>query len=306
MTAPRHAVATESGRYYSIPGYENTPFRSVTNIIGIIDKPAIAGAAAKRAGERAIACETEWHAIQQEEYDSLANNPRIKDRTPKTLQKWANEAARLWISAAGRQYGDYTSDQGSAVHCACEHFEQHVTVVDGQAVFDEWLIAKVAPWAEAMTVWDGTTDKNIERIRKHVTQYAKAIDEKGIVFLDRERTVCHPEHGYAGTLDGIVTLGEGAMRRTYVLDIKTGGLYPESIALQISSYRYATHEVHGDKTSERKVHIDGGCVLQLKPASYTFEFVKCDKPVFERFLDAMSLWTWRHEESRSALGGEWR
>lgn len=281
MTDPRFAKATESGRFYYPPGYDDYTFRSSTNALGIIDKPALASAAAKRAGERAVAQEQEWHAIQQEQGD---------------------EKARLWISGAMREYSDYAASLGSAVHFCAEHFFEHVEIVEGEAVLDGWLTDYlVAHWAERMCKHRGTVDKNVEQIRKHVTQLAAAIETYGIEFIERERTVCDPDYGYAGTLDATVRIGG----KVYVLDYKTGGVYP-TVGMQLASYRYASHEVHGDATVPRTTFADGGCVLQLKPASHKLLFVRCDSLMFDRFTDAMRLADWRDNESKTVIGEEWR
>lgn len=281
MTDPRYAKATESGRFYYPPGFEDVTFRSVTNALNSVAKPAIVGAAAKRAGERAVFQEQEWHAIQQEQGD---------------------EKARLWISSAMREYSDYAASMGSAVHFCAEHFFEHVEVVDGEAVLDTFLIEYIAAhWAEKMCKHRGTVDKNIEQVRKHVTQLALAIETYGIEFIERERTVLNPEYGYAGTLDATVLI-DG---RTYLLDYKTGGVY-ETVALQLAAYRYATHEVDGDVSRKRAMRVDGGCVLQLKPASHKLHFVRCDESTFDVFLKALDLATWRDGEAKTTIGGEWK
>lgn len=310
MTDPLHAVATESGRFYNIPGYEDVTFRSSTNICGIMDKPAIAGAAAKRAGERAVYQELEWHAIQQEEYARLAANPRIKDKSPKTLQKRADEAARLWISRAAQDYNDYAAQQGSAVHFAAEHFDDHITVIDGQAIFDEWLIDQlVTKWATDMAKYRYSVDKNVEQIRKHINQLIKCFEEYGIEAVDRERTVCNPELGYAGTLDltGRITRHpDFDPKMLVVIDYKTGFLARESLPLQLCSYRRATHEVHRNKTVKRTAIVGGAAVIHLKPESYHLYPVRTDDEVFAYFQDAMRLWTWKHEDSKGVFGEEKR
>ena len=277
MTSPRFAVATATGRFYSVPGYEDVSHVSVTNIVGIMDKPALSPWAAKLAGERAVFQETEWHAIQQEKGD---------------------EAARKWISAAPREYGDYTCDLGSAVHFACEHFDKCEVTDDYNVVFDSWLLERLTPFAERMAKHRDTTDKNIEHIRKHVCQFARAIDEHGIDILVSELTVFDPEVGYAGTLDCIATI-DG---KTYVGDYKTGNLYPESYRLQLGALRHAPLKVVGNKTTTQDIPIDGGFVLQLKPASYNLVYAECGEATYNAFLAAKQVWYWKHEESKEGAG----
>jgi ATP-dependent exoDNAse (exonuclease V) beta subunit len=255
--------------------------KSVTNVDGALAKPALSPAAGKRAGERAVFQEMEWHAIQQEKGD---------------------EEARKWISAAPREYMQFAQNLGSAVHFCCEVFDEHVTAEPEFVAFDDYLINYVMEhWVTPMSKYRDTPAKNLELIRKHVEQYDRACKENGITFLDRERTVCSPEHGYAGTLDGIVEM-DG---RTYVLDIKTGFVSTESVPLQLAAYRFASHEVHGDHTTKRTAWVQGGLVLQLKPASYKLLPVRCDVDVFTAFLDVKRAWEWQNGMSKTAIGEEW-
>ncbi len=68
-------------------------------------------------------------------------------------------------------------------------------------------------------------------------------------------------------------------------------------------YRFASHEVAGDVSRTRAMRADGGLVLQLKPASFTPHFVRCDEVVFERFLDVLRLAEWREQ---TVIGEEFR
>ena len=278
MTSPRFAQATESGRFYNIPGHEDTEFKSVTNVLGALAKPAISPAAAKRAGERAVFQEMEWHAIQQEKGD---------------------EEARKWISAAPREYMQFAQNLGSAVHFCCEVFDEHVTAEPEFVAFDDYLINYVMEhWATPMSKYRDTPAKNLELIRKHVVQYDRACREHGIVWLDRERTVFNEAMGYAGTLDGIVEI-DGTK---YILDIKTGFVSRDSVPLQLAAYRFATGEVHGDTSRKRSHWVDGGLVLQLKPASYKLLPVACGADEFGAFLDVMKVWEWIHGGAMTAVG----
>lgn len=277
MTSPRFATATESGRYYDIPGRENETYLSVTNILGATSKPALVGAAAKHAGERAVKQEMEWHAIQQEEGD---------------------EAARKWISAAFREYSNYRAQLGSAVHFCCEVFDEHVIAEPEFVAFDDYLIEYVTEhWAVPMSEHRDTPAKNLELIRKHVEQYDRACREKGLRFIERERTVFSPAHGYAGTLDGVVEMGS----ERYVLDIKTGFVASESVPLQLAAYRFASHEVDDKYTRPKSVWASGGLVLQLKPASYKLWPVTCGVDEFAAFLDVKAVWEWK-QRAKDAVG----
>lgn len=302
MTQPKHATESESGRFYNIPGFEHITHRSVTNIINALSKPMLYNAYAKRAGVRAVEQETEWHAIQQEHYEKLTTRKR-SPLAPKEAQVKADDEAAKWIARAMKDYSAYASDMGSAVHFCCECFDEHVMVIDGEAVFDEWLTERVVEqWATKMSEYQYTVDKNVDQMRKHVTQYARFISDYEVTFIDRERTVANPEHGYAGTLDAVVRLELEGKALCAVLDLKTGGVYKESVPLQLAAYRYATHEVHGDVTKPRTYTIDSGFVLQLKPQSYNLYPVECGVAQMEAFLAVARTWDWLNEGCKDAVG----
>ena len=287
MTQPANATETDAGRFYKIPGHAGEQFISVTNAIGVIHKPALVPWSSKLAGERAVQNEAQWHAIQQEEYERLLNRKR-SPLTAKAASDKADEKARKWISAASREYTSYKATLGSAVHLACEHFE------------DDEPTDALLSFAEKMSEYKGTTSQAIDLIHRHVEQYAKAIDDNGIKILDTERTVFDTMFGYAGTLDAVVEV-DGCQ---HVLDIKTGGVYPESVALQLAAYRYAEGAVYGDESRSRDTSdISGGIVLQLHPKSYKLFHVTCDKEVFGSFVSVLNVWTWKNIKSLKAMEG---
>ena len=285
MTAPKQAVETENGRYYTIPGYEDTTFVSVTNTINALSKPALYNAYAKRAGVRAVDQEAEWHAIQQEEGD---------------------EAAKKWIARGMRDYADYTSALGSGAHALCEMYsEARYDTQLHTRILPPRCMEKVAHHAEKMAAYEGNVNQAYAKMQRLFEQYCKFIEDAGAEILATEMTVCNPELGYAGTLDNIVRI-TGGISKNYVLDIKTGGVYPDSVPLQLSAYRHATHATDGAKTWEQDIPIDGAIVLQLKPQSYKAEYVRSDVVVFRKFLAVQAVWEWQHGMSKEAVGSQWR
>lgn len=119
MTSPIHAVATDKGRYYSLPGY-GEQYISVTNVLGVISAPAIINSAAKRAAECAVGEENIWRALQQEEGDVAAID---------------------YIKGAARRYMMSRGELGTAVHHACEHPERECSdeVRPFLAAFLRWI-----------------------------------------------------------------------------------------------------------------------------------------------------------------------
>lgn len=293
--------------------------RSVTNIVGnIYHKPHMMQATGTRAAQRAVNEERRWTAIIMECVSSYAESWAVthKEDEPVPLsaaKKWEEEGEKgaiAWIARAMPDYAKSAAAVGSAVHFACEHYEEHVIELDGYDVaFDDWLNDRMVAFAVDI---DKPEAKAINFIRQHVVQYRKALDECGITVLDNERTVFHPVHAYAGTLDSIVEIGG----YNYVMDIKTGGVYPESVSLQLAAYRYATHSVLGSIVSAVSgggirlsngaiVPILGGCVLQLKPRSYHLHFVRCDELAHKRFLQALDLSEWK-QNAEGLIGPHWQ
>jgi hypothetical protein len=277
MTKPVYSNDSDPdrGRTYPIPGYEQE-FVSSTTLLNIISKPAIIGAAAKRAGERAIKEEPKWHAIQQEKGD---------------------EKARLWISSAARDYGKYARSLGSAIHFAIECYDGFDGLTDAARSRAEWW------WEEEGSAWEPDRDKYVKRVEQHLTQFCDFLGKTGASIVLQERTVFHPLYDYAGTLDAIVEL-DG---KRYVADWKSGFVDEASVPLQLASYRHATHyRVDHDTNAEMPDYrIVGGLVLQLKPRSWHLFPVECGEEAFAAFLTAKRLWEWRDSGCKGAIGAEW-
>ncbi len=262
MSEPRYAVATDAGRFYRIPGYEDTPFCAVTNIIGVRSKPALPQAAASKAAARAVDDKAAWEAMER-------------------------GTAKRYIADAMDDYSEYARTLGSAVHLACQHYEEGVNELDGWKVgFDDWLEATLDGYARRMAAYKGTPEAAMRLITQHVSQYRRALSECGIVVIDRERTVFHPDWKYAGTLD-IVAVIDG---KVCIGDIKTGKrLYGADLELQLAAYRMATHEVDGSTSRKRDYEVDDCFALRLAPRSYEFKRVRSGIRSYDYFRAALTL-----------------
>lgn len=103
MAEPTGATTSEDGgRTYLDPGVRKS-YRSVTTILGMINKPAIAPWKAKMAGIRAV-----------EEFEEFQR----KLQEAKT--KKAKEDVRLWISRAADDYMNAAGVKGTKVHNIAE------------------------------------------------------------------------------------------------------------------------------------------------------------------------------------------
>lgn len=114
-------------------------------------------------------------------------------------------------------------------------------------------------------------------------------------FVWQEATVFNVELGYAGTLDFIAHLdGLG----TVIGDFKTSKrVYPE-VALQLSSYRNATHAVDGGGNRLALPEIDGGVVVLLKDdATYELRSVDCGDRAWDTFNAALAVCNWKSSQA---------
>jgi hypothetical protein len=148
--------------------------------------------------------------------------------------------------------------------------------------------------------------KNVE-ITPEIEGYVKAFDnflyDFKPEFLMTEALVVSKTHGYAGTLDAIVTI-EG---RTYVLDIKTGNYVWPEVALQLSAYSRA--DFTGDRQTGAESPLPNlhkrGLVLHLQPDGYTLRPVRLGDTEFNTFLAALDMYNWSTEYSKTVLLPVW-
>ena len=130
-------------------------------------------------------------------------------------------------------------------------------------------------------------DVPIDGTDGYLRQFVRFLADFSPEYLMVEATVYRDKPRYAGTLDAIVEIpGMG----TFILDIKTGGVWPEA-ALQLAAYANADYAILGPPYRQVDIpHIDGGLILQLKPRKY--ELVPVDATsddVFTAFRAAACL-----------------
>lgn len=129
----------------------------------------------------------------------------------------------------------------------------------------------------------------------YVSAGLRFLDDWQPEFIWNEATVFHPDLGYAGTLDFIARLpGLGLV----IGDYKTSnGVYPE-VAVQLASYRFASHAVaRADDGSLARVpvpDVDGGVVVHIKgDGTYQLRPVGADRDAFETFTHCLAICDWK-------------
>lgn len=152
--------------------------------------------------------------------------------------------------------------------------------------------------------------------------------------IDAEQVVFNPLTGIGGRFDQKIQLGgNGPLAGLRVLmDLKTslddrfksGGLkkpYADSVALQLATYRYATHQATIDMHVEQKwsgrqyyasqevidtavvpTQVDACAVLYLTPARCWLYPIDVNEQTYERAVDAANTWRWTHIDSKKILG----
>ena len=136
----------------------------------------------------------------------------------------------------------------------------------------------------------------------HLEQFQLFIAEYQPTFLAAEATVYHRRHWYAGTLDAIVEI-DG---RRHVLDVKTGGAWPE-VALQLAAYRSA--EFIGTPNGREEPMIETeptGLCLHLQTDGFNLIDVDAGDDVFRTFLYCRETFRWATETSKRVLRGTYR
>jgi len=252
---PKYAISGPAGRSYRIPGIEH-PFVSVTTAIGVINKPALVNWAARMAAEKAVDSNL-WQSIRDEE---------------------GRDAAVKYLAAASGNYSADRRNLGSMLHWLAETHENPLYSQDDVDGKMQWYLEKVAD-----------PDKVLKEAELMFGHYKDFLAERKPRFILREHTVFNATKGYAGTLDCVVEMDGSAL----VGDIKTGGVYPEQVILQLSAYRYAEYYI--DKETDRALDMpetEGGFVLNITKDGWSVEEYVCGEDSYKAFLAALRLYEW--------------
>jgi hypothetical protein len=171
-------------------------------------------------------------------------------------------------AAAGGIYTarDKAADRGSLVHSLVEAITRRAEV-DRDSVPDH-----VRGYMQAFLSWVSLTQPTP---------------------LFSECTVYNREHLYAGTCDFIAAFPD---RKVRMIDIKTGGIYPE-VGLQLEAYRrceYLFPRVNGDPAHPVAMPPVSETAVLLLREDGTYDY----RPIigdFDAFLAAVRLWRWTKE-----------
>ncbi|MGH8967300.1 MAG: hypothetical protein ACRDXB_18505, partial [Actinomycetes bacterium] len=177
-----------------------------------------------------------------------------------------------YLKGAPRRYTKAASDLGSAAH---DMFERQAR---GDTINPRHVHADIKP---------------------HVRWFDEFLQEIQPEFLYLEETVWSDSHLYAGSFDAIARI-EGEV---VLLDWKTSKAVYDSVALQLSAYRYANRIILAENGESVDVPaMTGGAVLHVRPEGWQFVPVECGEEVFAAFLALRRVFDWEREGKKGVVG----
>jgi hypothetical protein len=280
----RAPIPARQGNGYYADHHTGDRLRSVTTILGGgVPKPGLMFWAANTCTDSAI--------------DNL---PALvaASRHPEQLAE-----LRDWIKRAHTRKKDERAEVGSAVH----------------AIVESRILG--TPLPPAVVVGEEEWDFDGPELAPYIAAFLRFEEEWEPTWLASEMVVANPEHGYAGTLDYIISGGRGVVPspiaqalidQGYTIgdadimgDTKTGGewdrttasghvhgVYPEA-GLQMAAYRNATTCWLRDGTrAPMPPTAEVGVILHLRPEGYRLYPARCGATEYRYFRHAQMVDEW--------------
>lgn len=284
MTSPKYAGDTDHGRYYTHPAHPGRTFISITNVLDSIAKPVLVPWAAKITAEKALDLMPQMVAA--------ALIPECK---PKRVADECGRCLPCLHKATKREVKvvrETAADLGTRVH---DHAEAHLT---GRKIMAD---PEVAPFLHQYL-------RFLDDFEIDITRHIEAA----------ELTVCHPQHGYAGTLDVAAWMRldgnlsglkpkklPGDDRALWIYDIKTSStkaadvLYDEQ-PLQLAAQRNAKEAWLPDGSVVAMPPATGTAILNLRIDDYAFIPVPSGPDEFAAFRGFIAGQSWMHGDRAKA------
>lgn len=177
-----------------------------------------------------------------------------------------------YLKGAHRRKSKAASDLGTAAHT---HFEK---LARGEKINDRHVHADVQP---------------------HVRHFREFLDAVQPEFLYFEETVWDDDLQIAGSFDAIAKIdGE-----TVIIDWKTSKSIYESVALQLSAYRYASRIILADTNESIPMpEITAGAALHVRPETWAFHPIECGREVHEVFKALRAVFDWDRDGKKGVVG----
>lgn len=254
-------LVTNQGRMYELPGHDR-PVPSVTNVLGIIGKPALVAWSARVEREAVVHAAVQLHADHVRGNGPLMNEAVYRE----TL------LARLGSDKAHTRELAKAAEIGTNTHAVIEH---ELRKKLGQR-----------PLGKAPALMPGAASC--------YAAFQRWRDDAELVATSLEQVVWSTSIGYAGSYDFIGSVNLNGKRIAVVGDFKTGkAIYQEALA-QVSAYCAAVGEM-GLVPRSTPLY---GLVVRLPKAGgdpdAEFRFISPDEQVghLEAFKAALALWHW--------------
>ncbi|MET9480953.1 hypothetical protein [Streptomyces sp. NPDC006638] len=153
---------------------------------------------------------------------------------------------------------------------------------------------------ERLARGEKVNDKHVHAdVKQHVKWFREFLAEVQPQFVFMEETVWSDTHQYAGSFDAIAVV-DGAK---VIIDWKTSKSVYDSVALQLSAYRYADRILVADTgESVPMPELAGGAVLHVRPEGWSFVPVECGPQVFEQFLALRKTFDWERDGKKGVVG----
>lgn len=259
MSTPVLADDSRGQRWYTHPLTEER-FLSVTSALGYVSRFGLTDWAAKLAAEAAMRRATD---IVTATFLSPCN------ARPGEECGRCSPCITAWLASRHKVVRDTAADLGSRFH---EAAEAH-TLGGPAATVD----ADVRPFFDAYTAWSDCIQPEIEAA---------------------EATVINRAFGYAGTLDAVMVLPEGAdlpksmqhlRGKRLIVDFKTGKNVGAQAAWQLAAYRFAEAVLLPDGNEEPVPAVDGGLILHIRPEGVQMREAHIGPKTFNKFLHALRV-----------------
>jgi hypothetical protein len=136
-------------------------------------------------------------------------------------------------------------------------------------------------------------------LKPFVRWFGEFLDQVQPRFLYLEETVWSDTYGYAGSFDAVAEIDDEIVG----IDWKTSKAVYESVALQLSAYRYADRIILAETgESVPMPEWSGGAVLHVRAEGWQLVKVACGPDVFEHFKSLRHTFDWEADTKKGVVG----
>lgn len=283
-TIPTPAIETQTGPANSVTDQDTGSriydhpitgeiFTSVTTILSAVAKENLHYWAAKVVQEKAL-----------DMVPALVKSLRHKpcDMKGDDRCRACRDCVALELRREPDRVRDEAADRGKRVHKVADHYVLHGQIRDHDA-----------------------------DIADYVQQWLRWRDTHQVTFDASEVTVINRDHGFAGTLDGIIRCGWLPPKWKHLIgvplidDLKTGkGIY-DTHALQLAAYRCPGNVVmlpNGDELPLPDCDPEIGALVQVRPDDFWMRPAQVGTRTFNTFLHVLGLYRDLHDFGPEVVG----